>query len=102
MPAEVLSRPPQRKMIIGAWSVLEDAQGIFFQNDETQQQSDQVPLEIAHIFSNVTYDMNGQMVLTTARPVQQQHLPQTQTLQPLTSQQCYYMPTYAPQQYVAA
>lgn len=80
--------PPQRKMIIGAWSVMEDAQGVFFHNGETQQQSAEVPPEIAQIFAKVTYAAGGQMVLPTAQPSQPQMF---QSQQP---QQASFLPQY--------
>mmetsp|Transcript_171 Transcript_171/g.385 ORF Transcript_171/g.385 Transcript_171/m.385 type:complete len:204 (-) Transcript_171:155-766(-) len=78
--------PALRKMIIGQWSVMEDANGIFFHNAETQQQSNEVPPEIAQVYAKVAYT-GGQMVLPTAQPVPQQQFYQAAQPQQLPPQQ---------------
>eukprot|EP00930_Biecheleria_cincta_P044660 TRINITY_DN3073_c0_g7_i1.p1 TRINITY_DN3073_c0_g7~~TRINITY_DN3073_c0_g7_i1.p1 ORF type:complete len:232 (+),score=72.80 TRINITY_DN3073_c0_g7_i1:55-750(+) len=63
------AQPARKKMIIGSWWVMEDAQGVFFLNSETQQELNEVPPELANIYPSVAH-LNSHVVQPSGVPLQ--------------------------------
>jgi len=92
-PQQQQQQPAALKMSIGPWSVMEDAQGIFFHNNETQQSFDQCPPEIANIYQKVGGGMQAQA------PQQAMYAPQQQmSYAPQGAQYAPQQASYVPQQ----
>jgi len=66
-PSVQSAQPARKKMIIGEWWVMEDAQGVFFVHSQTKQESNEVPPELANIYPQVAH-LSSHVVQPSAFP----------------------------------